>query len=313
LSNKLVENLPNNINVKTQSQINDLILKYTNKLNIKSDNDLLINKIPSFFFSNQYNFNCKKTLHLKGSATAFFEFSGSENILLFDSDFFVSGYQHGGGYFMYKDAQDSLFELFEMKMCNKFNGWGLSEHSYRQSRFKKLEDSLDYKKERNIYWLEGGGQPSVYEFLTPFNYSITNNAANKLYIYEELLKTKHLIKNITHPLRSDPVYEKIRFEIVDCARAENIIKVSDVVIFDQCDSTMVHFCIENDIPYFIVIDRLDLPIFSDVMHEWIDCLKKSGRIFFNDERGKLYSRINSINAETNFYNESLINFHKKFL
>ena len=313
LSNKLVDNLPQNINVKTQSKINDLVRKYTKKLNIECDKDLLFNNIPSIFFSNQYNFNLKETLHVKGSATAFFEFSGSENILLFDLDLFISGYQHGGGYFMYKDPEDSLFESFEMKMCNKFNSWGLSELTYHQSRFKKLDDSNNNKNERNIYWLEGGGQPSVYKFLTPFNYSITHNIANKLYIHEELLETKHLIKNITHPLRPDPVYEKIRFDIADTARAENIIKVSDVVIFDQCDSTMLHFCIENNIPYLVVIDRSDLAMFSDAMNEWIDCLYSAERLFFNDEKGKLHSQIININNnETNFYNERLANFHKKF-
>ena len=89
--------------------------------------------------------------------------------------------------------------------------------------------------------------------------------------------------------------------------------MSDVVIFDQCDSTMAHFCIENNIPYFIVIDRSDLAMFSDEMNEWVDCLYSAERLFFNDEKGKLYAQIININNETNFYDERLANFHKKFL
>ena len=49
------------------------------------------------------------------------------------------------------------------------------------------------------------------------------------------------------------------------------------------------------------------------MNEWIDCLYSAERLFFNDEKGKLHSQIININNnETNFYNERLANFHKKF-
>ena len=62
----------------------------------------------------------------------------------------------------------------------------------------------------------------------------------------------------------------------------------DVVIFDNVHSTLIHYCLENNIPYFIVIDEGMMVNFSKKMTKWMLELKKSKRLFFNHEKDSLY-------------------------
>ena len=82
-----------------------------------SENEIVIvkHKIPKFFYSKKVRHHQKSDLiYLEGSCASFLEFSGYENILLLDAMLKIEGYQHGGGYDIFKiDLSNSGFPFLK--------------------------------------------------------------------------------------------------------------------------------------------------------------------------------------------------------
>ena len=60
-------------------------------------------------------------INVSGSSASFFEYEGFENIFLLNSNLYIEGIQHGGGYDIFKV---DYFSDYEKNLCDKFFGWG---------------------------------------------------------------------------------------------------------------------------------------------------------------------------------------------
>ena len=72
-------------------------------LNFCGENFFVDKKLPKIFFSQQIYLSSINKLYCEGSAHAFFDFDGYENLLLLNRKINISGRQHGGGYGMFVD------------------------------------------------------------------------------------------------------------------------------------------------------------------------------------------------------------------
>ena len=67
--------------------------------------------------------------------------------------------------------------------------------------------------------------------------------------------------------------------------------MSDIVIFDTCTATVMHFCLEHQILFLLITSRESLKKFTSKQAEWFQMLKAHGLGFFDDEIGFLEKKI----------------------
>tara|TARA_X000001036_G_scaffold168941_1_gene159876 strand:+ start:8382 stop:9677 length:1296 start_codon:yes stop_codon:yes gene_type:complete len=270
------------------SVLNQALISYLKVLDIKCNHEDFLKNVPLIFKSKQKNLLNLTNISLEGSAASFTDFCGYEEVLLIQSKIHFTGHQHGAGYGCMKDG-DNIFEDFEMKFYDKFYGWGLSKNNLHQKRFKNKFSHRDFSiKDRKIYWLESGLQPKLFRIYENSSYMQSIDFKSKDYIYSELCKSGFNYINLSHPHTFGDIYRSYRKDLQENENNENIINNSDVVIFDNVHSTLIHYCLENNIPYFIVIDEGMMVNFSKKMTKWMLELKKSKRLFFNHEKDSLY-------------------------
>ena len=117
------------------------------------------------------------------------------------------------------------------------------------------------------------------------------------YIYTELGNVKIEFYSMPYPnnLRSNQ-YDGLRGIEIDNAsvRGENILSKGDVVIFDDSGSSLIHHCIEQEIPFILVVSREDVLRFKEKQNEWFNVIRDAELAFYDDEAGMMSKRINEI-------------------
>jgi hypothetical protein len=260
-----------------------------------SENEIVIvkHKIPKFFYSKKVRHHQKSDLiYLEGSCASFLEFSGYENILLLDAMLKIEGYQHGGGYDIFKI---DYFAEYEKRLSDVFYGWGFSNDNKPQNKFKKINDSQIIKSDqKRVFWIEDSEVPSFYFCSMPQHHYQSINKKTKSYIFDELDKQDIKYSNLFHPISKSSLYNNFRKDdhlLSGNGHSENIINQDDILIFDNSGSTLIHFAIENNISFYSIISRQDFNNFTALQQQYFLMLQKYDLGFYNDEIGKMGASI----------------------
>jgi len=294
--------IPRSQNKKMYLSLTALLRIYFEDLDTNSLN-LLFQKIPEFFFSNQININSHQGLKVECAASCFLEFSGLENIFLLSKQIFILGLQHGGGYDAFKVC---YFQHYEKSLCNSFFGWGFSEKNITQHRFTQLVNH----SHKRLLWLEDCSLPNLYSFLLPMHNILEKNTKVSEFIGSELEEIAYT--NLPHPVAASKKYKDFRknsYELELDMPAEKIIGKNDIVLFDNLASTVIFHCIYFKITFLIVMDEQDLSLLHDDQVRWFYLLKKHNLGFFTDEKGMLKEKILSIMNSDFSVNDEIIDFH----
>ena len=90
--------------------------------------------------------------------------------------------------------------------------------------------------------------------------------------------------------------------------------IGDVVIFDESGSSLIHHCIEQEIPFVLVVSKDDISGFSKNKNEWFDVIRNAGLAFYDHEVGMLTKKINEIFKSNYNLPSTLSDFHRnKFI
>jgi len=313
----IVVNIPVNITAKRKAlsvkHIMDYFNGYFSEQESQEIEKYISDALPSVFYEEQINVLAKNPLNVECAPWTFLEFSGYERIFLLNRHVKVTGLQHGGGYFAFEPQYGTRFEE---SISEKFIGWGLSpQYNERQHRYPRNNKGLNSKTVlRRLIWVEHCRLSIFNYFMWPRQIMQSYNTKAIKYISDELKKVKTPFYSMPYPnhLRSKQ-YDGIRgTELSDPkGRGENIIVPGDILIFDESGSSLIHHCIEQEIPFILVLSRNDINGFSKQQNEWFDVIRESELAFFDDEIGMMSEKINGA-FKSNFYiPKELKEFHKK--
>ena len=251
---------------------------------------VLIHKIPKVFYSNKQNIFFRKSFYFRGSAHSLMDFIGYEKILLLDTLIHIDGLQHGGGY---DHFEFDYYSEFEKKISDNYTGWGFSEINEKQNKYKKIKvETQEEISFRRILWVERPNYPKFFQVMIKGAYlqylSLSTLQTIKLALDQEELS--YLSLPYPEPLRFG-AYERFRKEDIKRknVKSEEIIKLNDIVIFDVSAASLIHFCIENNIVFILIIDRSSEDLFTAKKKEWINLLRKHGLVF-NQEQHSDFSK-----------------------
>lgn len=312
LSTAFVKSIPIKKDLKLRKEIIIYSLIYFSDIDIVGFENLLMNKLPIVFFSKQVNFSKKGfQINVECAASCFLEFNNYENIFLLNKKIFIRGLQHGGGYDCFLI---DYFAEFEKLLCNEFIGWGLSKINTKQHRFKAIKKTN--KKEsliKRIVWVENSHFPPFYSMLLPYHHAQSKNLKSVKYIFNELKKLECEYFNLVHPVLPSDKYEKYRGKYLKRKnkKGEDMFLESDIGIFDNSSSTLIHFFIENNMPFIQIIERSEFEFFTINQKKWFDILYDYGLGFFNDEIGKLAFSLKMIIEDNYIIPNEVKFFHKK--
>jgi hypothetical protein len=252
--------------------------------------------LPGVFYEEQVKVSVRRELNVECAPWTFLEFSGFEKVFLLDRYVKVTGLQHGGGYFAFEHQYATQFED---NISDDYFGWGLSD--YRNIRQHRYPHGNQISKEtiipRRLVWVEHGRLPIYNYFIWSTQVRQLYNQDAVKYIYTELGNVKIEFYSMPYPnnLRSNQ-YDGLRGIEIDNAsvRGENILSKGDVVIFDDSGSSLIHHCIEQEIPFILVVSREDVLRFKEKQNEWFNVIRDAELAFYDDEAGMMSKRINEI-------------------
>jgi len=301
----LIRSIPATLDRNLEKRITEIVKLYLSSMNICVNNETSLN-IPKVFTSIQIGKAGLKT-EIYCSPYELMQFNTRGNIFLLNKKIEIIGYQHGGGYGV---VNIGYISHFEKKISKIFYGWGLLEQNVHQYRYKKIHNFK--KKKGRVIWLESDKLSAVLSIFYPLHYDLSLILKDIEYIYSELqmFGGKYYSKSYPGYLESNR-YISMRGEKIGTEdRSEDIIKQNDIIIFDSCMSSMIYFCIENDMRFIIICNRNTKEYFTDRMAKWVDILRKNSFLFFSDEVGQLSTRLHEISSENTIPDE-VASYHKK--
>ena len=228
-----------------------------------------------------------------------------------NSNLYIEGIQHGGGYDIFKE---DYFSDYEKNLCDKFFGWGFSDNNIKQTKFKRIskktEDNI-----RRVLWIEDSKVPLFYFYSMPCHYLQSINSESKKYIHKELNLNQMEYTSMFHPSSNSDLYKNFRknsFNIPSGGQSEKNFYANDILIFDNSGSTLIHFAIESQMIFFNIISRSDYKNFSESQKEFFLILRKYNFGIFNDEDNKLSNSITKIKLNSNYrLPKELIDFYER--
>jgi hypothetical protein len=316
----IIINIPSNIIVARQSIIVELIMDYfDNYFTDLDDHEIkkyISDALPSVFYEGQVKVPEKDILKVECAPWSFIEFSGFERVFLLDRYVKVTGLQHGGSYFAF---EPSYGLRFEESISDEYIGWGLSPNkNERQHRYKfGNQESKTSSPPKRLIWVERCRLPVFHSFIWPpqvkqaFNLNGINYISNEL----RLAKAQFYSMPYPNPLRSNQ-YDGLRGVELNSntGRGEDALGIGDVVIFDESGSSLIHHCIEQEIPFILVVSKDDISGFSKNQNEWFDVIRNAELAFYDHEVGMLTKKINEIFKSNYDLPQNLRDFHRnKFI
>ena len=309
---KIVKSIPIYKDFKLRKEIISLSLNYFSDFEIEDLHKMLLKKLPVIFFAKPIPILNKNLLiNIECCASCFLEFNNYENVFLLNKKIFIKGLQHGGGYDCFKIDYSADYER---SLCDEFFGWGLSKFNVKQHRFHKFpQEKIKTSFQKRIIWIEDSNFPDFYSMLLPSHYLQSKNLKNVEYIYSEMKRLKYEYVNLVHPVLPADKYKNYRGKLIlrNSRKGESLFLPSDIAIFDTSVSTLIHFFVENNMPFIQVVDRSEFELFTNNQKNWFNIMYNSELACFNDEIGKLNSSIQKIMKNNYILNSDVISFHKK--
>ncbi len=289
LSLRIFSNLPQSHDSHQQNSLVKILLLYFEDIEPFTYQKIK-DALPAVFYSRPIKLKSKGEINLDGTAHSFMDFSGFENILLLDLKLKVNSFQHGGGYDCFNF---DYYSFFEKEMSDEFYGWGLSPKNIRQHRYRKIKENTPYK-ERKLIWVERPNYPKLMFPMNPGQYLQHTNQVIVKNIYNSIAATKIKYFNATYPgnLRSAD-YDKYRGLILGDGKlgSESYFNRHDLILFDSSAASLIHFCIENSITFFLVVDKESQDYFTPMKDKWFSLLRSHDMAFFHDETQELSNAI----------------------
>tara|TARA_B100001175_G_scaffold41955_1_gene31231 strand:- start:13028 stop:14365 length:1338 start_codon:yes stop_codon:yes gene_type:complete len=309
ISLKFILSIPVKADQEIENRLNQILKSiFKNKFN-ESEIKLILKKVPKVFISSMLSVPFTK-ISVSGSSSSFLEYEGFENIFLLNSNLYIEGVQHGGGYDIFKV---DYFVDYEKNLCDKFFGWGFSENNIHQTKFKRIFKKTPENIQR-VLWIEDSKVPSFYFYSMPHQHHQSINIKSKKYIYKELNRSQIEYTSMFHPSSKSDLYKNFRrnsFNIPSGGQSEKNFYLNDILIFDNSGSTLIHFAIENQMIFYHIISRLDYENFTELQKEFFLIQRKYNFGIFNDEENKLANSISNIKLDDNFsLPEDLIEFYE---
>jgi len=275
--------------------------------------NLIKESLPTVFFEKCINTIQKKDLNVECAPNTFFEFSGFERIFLIQRSVIVKGLQHGGGYYSFLSE---IAVRFEEKISNIFFGWGLSPlNNCKQHRYNRKKNNIKCNFEkRRIVWIERCRVTKLYSYLWLGDYLSLTDINPIRYIANELKLSKIPYYNMPYPknLQLSEYDQFTQKAIVDKNnRGEDSLECGDIVIFDHLGSSMIHYCIEFEIVFLIVLSRGLVDEHTKQQLEWHDALRKANLLFYDNEVGHMKEMLIKIHGSNFKIPLTLKEYHKK--
>ncbi len=307
---KFILSIPTKVDVEIANGLKQILNNIFEDEFDKSEIKVIFKKIPKVFISSKitvpYNI-----INVSGSSASFLEYDGFENIFLFNSNLYIEGFQHGGGYDIFKV---DYFADYEKNLCDKFFGWGFSDNNIKQTKFKRItkktQDNI-----RRVLWIEDSKVPLFYFYSMPYHHLQSINYESKRYIHKELNLNQTEYTSMFHPSSNSNLYKNFRknsFNIPSGRQSEKNFYANDILVFDNSGSTLIHFAIESHMIFFNIISRFDYKNFTDLQKEFFLIQRKYDFGIFNDEDNKLSNSISKIKMNSNYsLPRELINFYER--
>jgi hypothetical protein len=302
LSYIYVKSIPARKNLQLKEKIFQIIDEMLLENYSDAQRDKIKAKLPEIFYSNMVELPFQAEVLVEGSSASFLEFSGIEKLFLLNNNLRVTGFQHGGGYDIF---QIDYFVDYEKKLSDKFYGWGFSRYNKQQNKFKKLKKSKNIQSnEKRILWIEDSSVPTNYFALMPYHHYQSINVETKSYIYQELDENNVAYSSLYHPSSRSPLYQSFRrddYSLSGKGLSENLVCPNDILIFDNSGATLIHFAIESNLVFFLIISRDDYDRFTVKQREFFMMLKKYHLGFYSDEHGLLIDSVLKITGAKNYF------------
>ena len=289
ISSRVFSKLPQVYDYQRKQIIVKILSDYFKNLEYFSEQKIQ-DALPGLFFSKPISIKEPKKIHVDGTAHSFMDFAGFENLLLFNADINVDSYQHGGGYDCF---HCDYYSFFEYSMSENFYGWGLSKNNLNQHRYQKLDKKMDADKKKLI-WVE---RPNYPKLMSPMNYGQYLQHSNQeviANIYKAIKATGKHYFNAPYPGDLISIdYEGYRGDFLGDknTNSESNFSKHDLIIFDSSAASLIHFCIENSMIFFLVIDRESHDYFTTKKRRWFSILRENKFAFFHDETQELSNAI----------------------
>ena len=274
------------------------------------------NCLPTVFFESEVKVISKNTLDVECSPWAFLDFSGFERIFLINRTVKVLGLQHGGGYFAFDPQYGTRFEE---SISDHYVGWGLSpNNNRRQHRYPHRTKRLDITtRPKRVIWIEHCRLSIFNYFMWPCQIRQSYNLDVIKYISNELngLNVPFFSKPYPNDLKSQQ-YQGFRGPELQESTGfgENAIERGDILIFDESGSSLIHHCIEQEIPFILVVSKDDISGFSKNQNEWFDVIRNAELAFYDHEVGMLTKKINEMFKSNYDLPQNFRDFHRnKFI
>ena len=286
----IILQIPEKFDLATKTELSSHIIEYFDNRFNKELEQLIINAIPTVFYYKPVKTLIRSKLTLEGSPWSLCDFQGLERILLIQRPVTIIGLQHGGGHNTYISE---IAEDIDEELADTYYGWGLSKNmNHRQSRYPKRKKILiKNTNATRVLWIEKGNSTTWSKFVWPYQYQALIETESLKYIANELQNAEIEYYNLPHShnqLRSN-LYDGLREKELDnlTGRGEDVIRMNDIVIFDIVTSSLIHYCIEHQILFLIVVSRVGVEYYTPNQKEWFDVMRKANLIFYNDENDKM--------------------------
>lgn len=221
---------------------------FFNKIKKKIDYKIYLflkRNISDYFFSIP---SCKKKILLYIYPINFLFDKNFLKLLVFYKNPKIYGYQHGAGYGQFINSR--LYE-FEKNISDKFIDWFPVNKSKYIGRFEKK--IIKKRSKGKIFWA-GTADPLKIEIFLETDYckslKIQRKFIKKIDYFISNLKNAYYVP---HPRNIYPKIKTKLFKTVN--KLENVLCSNDVVIFDVISSTLMFFCIKNNIEFYIISER----------------------------------------------------------
>lgn len=306
-----------------KSQIVDLSMRYFEGYFSDSESEdikrFISNCLPSVFYESEVKVISKNILDVECCPWAFLDFSGFERIFLLSRTVKVLGLQHGGGYFAFDPKYGAYGGEFEEKISDHYIGWGLSpKNNARQHRYPlRKERHYGKKRLKRLIWVEHSRLPIFCYFIWPCQIRQTYNLDIIKYISKETngINVPFYSRPYPNDMKSEQ-YQGYRVSELQesTALGENAIKRGDILIFDDIGSSLIYHCVEQEIPFILVVSTDDVVTFSKSQMEWFDVIRNAELAFYVHEVGMLRKKISEVFKINYELPQILRDFHRdKFI
>lgn len=175
----------------------------------------------------------------------------------------------------------------------------MSEVNERQHRYTRVRERPPKDVERRVIIVERPLLPAIMYPMSPPIYRESTDPDPIEYVHSELTAAGTDFYSLVYPgALQSPAYTGMRGKDLASVRGrgESVLRQDDIPVFDISAASLIHYCIENDMTFVIVVGRESEQQFSRAYRNWLGVLRDAGLAVFADETGMLRRSIADISV-----------------